>query len=117
MVARRMLVSDNNFNEFTRIIDYSVSPQNDGDALLVERGLVLAAAHLQTHDQLLPGAVEIHRHQHLIFRQCLVCHLLPPHVHRWEGLADVLLLADGRDDVVLVPVAPFDPHACHQQAL
>ena len=38
----------------------SIGPKDDGDALLVENGFVVAAIYLQTHNQILPRAVQIH---------------------------------------------------------
>ena len=51
----------------------SIGPKNEGDALLVENVSVVAALHLhlQTHNQILPHAVQIHRHNHLIRRNGL----------------------------------------------
>ena len=57
-------------NEFTMMYQ-SIGPKNEGDALLVENGFVVAALYLQTHNQILPRTVQIHGHQHLISRNRL----------------------------------------------
>ena len=48
--------------------DVSIGSKNECDALLVENSLIVAALHLQTHNQILPRAVQIHGHRHLISR-------------------------------------------------
>ena len=48
--------------------DQSVGPRDGSDAFLVKNSLIVAAIHLQTHNQILPRAVQIHGHRHLISR-------------------------------------------------
>jgi hypothetical protein len=38
----------------------SIGQKDEGNALLVENGFVVAAFHLQTHNQILSRAVQIH---------------------------------------------------------
>ena len=38
----------------------SIGPKNDGNALLVMNGFVITALRLQTHNQILPCAVQIY---------------------------------------------------------
>ncbi len=95
----------------------SIGPKYNGDSLLVENGFVVAAFHLQTHNQILPRAVQIHGHHHLISRDGLRGHLTPAHQHRWEGLTDVLFLSDRHYLIAVRPVSALDPHAGHQQRL
>ncbi len=38
----------------------SIGPKNDGNALLVMNGFVITALRLQTHNQILPRAVQIY---------------------------------------------------------
>ncbi len=95
----------------------SIGPKNEGDALLVENGFVVAALYLQTHNQILPRTVQIHGHQHLIGRNGLRGHLTPAHQHRWESLTDVLFLPNGHYLIAIRPVSALDSHAGHQQRL
>jgi hypothetical protein len=56
----------------------SIGPKNECDAFVVRKGLIVAALHLQTHNQILPRAVQIHGNHHLIAATVLEAALLQP---------------------------------------
>lgn len=95
----------------------SIGPKDDGDTLLVQRGLVLATSHLQTHYQILSGTIEVYGHHHLVSLHSLRCHLAPSHQHSRQGLANGFLLADRHNHIVFGPVSTLNTHTRHQQGL
>ena len=93
----------------------SVSPKDDGDTLLVKNSLIVSAFHLQTHNQILSCAIQIHRNHHLVSRNGLRCHLAPAHQHRRQSLTDILFLSDRDYLIAIRPVSTLDSHSGHQQ--
>ena len=87
------------------MIYQSIGPKNEGDALLVENSFVVAALYLQTHNQILPRAFQIHGHHYLTSRYSLRSHLTPAHQHRRESHTNALFLSDRHYLIAVRPVS------------
>lgn len=96
---------------------YSQRPTDDGNTLLVEGGLIVAAINSQTHNELLSGSIQVDWDHHLVALYTSSLHLSgPSHQHGRETLADFFLLSDGHNDIAIRPVSTLDSESCHEEA-